>query len=56
MKRAPDAPSPARLGAVLDALPPLDIGGLQVRIDPRSRNGLGYTDLTVLTREGKLVG
>jgi hypothetical protein len=37
-------------------LPAMDLGGLRMQIDPRTRIGMRHTDLTVLTREGKLVG
>jgi branched-chain amino acid transport system substrate-binding protein len=55
MKRAPDAPTPFQLSAAIDAMPPLDLGGLRVNIDRRNRNGLQFTDLTVLNGTGKLV-
>ncbi|QLA82534.1 hypothetical protein EXV95_18965 [Acidovorax sp. JMULE5] len=56
LKRAPDSPSDAQVSAALINLPAMDFGGLRMQIDPRTRNGMRYTDLTVLTRKGKLVG
>lgn len=56
LKRAPDSPIDAQVTSALNNLPAMDLGGLRMQIDPRTRNGMRYTDLTVLTREGKLVG
>jgi branched-chain amino acid transport system substrate-binding protein len=56
LKRAPDSPTDAQVSTALNNLPALDLGGLRMQIDPRTRNGMRHTDLTVLTREGKLVG
>jgi ABC-type branched-subunit amino acid transport system substrate-binding protein len=56
LKRAPDSPSDVQVSNALINLPAMDLGGLRMQIDPRTRNGMRYTDLTVLTREGKLVG
>ncbi len=56
LKRAPDAPTVLQVSAALDALAPMDLGGLRIEIDPRTRNGLRYTDLTVLSRQGRLLG
>jgi len=56
LKRAPDSPSDAQVSNALINLPAMDLGGLRMQIDPRTRNGMRHTDLTVLTREGKLVG
>lgn len=56
LKRAPDGPTANQVSAALDALAPIDLGGLRVQIDPRTRNGLRYTDLTVLSRQGRLLG
>lgn len=56
LKRAPDSPTTASVTNALFKLPALDLGGLRMQIDPRTRNGMRYTDLTVLNRDGKLLG
>ena len=55
LNRTSEPVSQARVSAAADALTPLDLGGLRVQIDPLSRNGMRYTDLTILDREGRLV-
>lgn len=55
LRRASNALVAAGVTAALDALPPLDLGGLRVQVDPSTRNGLRYTDLTVLDRNGRLL-
>lgn len=56
LKRAPDSPSDTQVSAALNALPALDLGGLRMQLDPKTRNGMRYTDLTVLSGEGRLRG
>jgi branched-chain amino acid transport system substrate-binding protein len=56
LKRTPESPSAASVSSALFNLPALDLGGLRVQVDPRTRNGMRHTDLTVLNREGKLLG
>ena len=56
LKRAPDGPTEKQVSTALDGLPALDLGGLRVQMDANSRNGLRYTDLTVLSRDGRLLG
>jgi len=54
LKRAPNNPTDVQVSTALDALPALDLGGLRMQVDPKTRNGMRYTDLTVLSREGRL--
>ncbi|MFN7856871.1 MAG: ABC transporter substrate-binding protein, partial [Acidovorax sp.] len=56
LKRAPDSPTEVQVSKALMNLPAMDLGGLRIQIDPQTRNGMRYTDLTVLTRQGRLVG
>ena len=56
LKRAPDSPTDVQVSNALMNLPAMDFGGLRMQIDPQTRNGMRYTDLTVLTSQGKLVG
>jgi branched-chain amino acid transport system substrate-binding protein len=56
LKRAPDSPSDVQVSSALINLPAMDLGGLRMQIDPRTRNGMRHTDLTVLNRDGKLLG
>ena len=56
LKRAPDSPTEVQVSNALMNLPAIDFGGLRMQIDPQTRNGMRYTDLTVLTRQGRLVG
>ncbi|MFN9727446.1 ABC transporter substrate-binding protein [Acidovorax sp.] len=56
LKRAPDSPAEVQVSNALMNLPAIDFGGLRMQIDPQTRNGMRYTDLTVLTRQGRLVG
>jgi branched-chain amino acid transport system substrate-binding protein len=56
LKRAPDSPTDVQVSAALDALPVMDLGGLRMQVDPKTRNGMRYTDLTVLSRDGRLRG
>nr|WP_295778413.1 ABC transporter substrate-binding protein [Rhodoferax sp.] len=56
LKRASDTPTSQQVSAALDSLPALDLGGLRIQVDPNTRNGMRYTDLTVLGREGRLRG
>jgi branched-chain amino acid transport system substrate-binding protein len=56
LKRASDSPTEVQVSKALMNLPAMDLGGLRIQIDPQTRNGMRYTDLTVLTRQGRLVG
>jgi branched-chain amino acid transport system substrate-binding protein len=56
LRRAPESPTVYQVTSALDNLPTMDVGGLRIQIDPTTRNGLRYTDLTILTNEGRLRG
>ena len=55
LRRAGAEPTRAKLVASLQALRNVDIGGMIIGFDSRSRSGSRYVDIAILGRDGKLL-
>lgn len=55
LRRAGPAPTPARLRDALEGLRRYDAGGVVIGFDATQHAGSQYTDITILSRSGKLL-
>jgi branched-chain amino acid transport system substrate-binding protein len=53
LRRAGKDPSPERIKNALESFKRVDIGGLEVTFSPTDHTGLDYSDLSIITAEGK---
>lgn len=53
LKRAGANPTPERIKTALESFRRVDIGGLEVSFSPTDHTGLDYSDLSIITAEGK---
>lgn len=53
LRRAGKDPSPERIKNALESFKRVDIGGLEVSFSPTDHTGLDYSDLSIITAEGK---
>lgn len=53
LKRAGANPTPERIKTALESFKRVDIGGLEVSFSPTDHTGLDYSDLSIITAEGK---
>lgn len=54
LRRAGRSPSREGVGAAMDSLQKLDLGGFTVDFAPGRRNGSSYVDMTLLTADGRV--
>jgi branched-chain amino acid transport system substrate-binding protein len=45
----------AKLLQTLQTLPNMDLGGFMIKMDPATRNGSNFTELTIIGKKGKLI-
>ncbi len=55
IRRAGTNPSAASVKAALDAYPSTDLGGFIVNFNPQTKNGSSFSDLTIISSNGKLM-
>ncbi len=53
LKRAGKDPTPERIKTALESFKRVDIGGLEVSFSPTDHTGLDYSDLSIITSDGK---
>ncbi|MFO1327434.1 MAG: ABC transporter substrate-binding protein [Rubrivivax sp.] len=53
LKRAGKDPTPERIKTALEGFKHVDIGGLEVTFSPTDHTGLDYSDLSIITADGK---
>lgn len=53
LKRAGPSPTPEKIKNALESFKRVDIGGLEVSYSPTDHTGLDYSDLSIITAEGK---
>jgi branched-chain amino acid transport system substrate-binding protein len=53
IRRAGSNPTRAKLRDALEAIQRLDIGGLEVSFSPADHSGLGYSELSIISQDGR---
>ena len=53
LRRAGASPTPEKIKNALESFKRVDIGGLEVSFSPTDHTGLDYSDLSIITAEGK---
>ena len=55
LKRAGPNPTRKKLREALESIRDYDAGGLFIRFSPKSHSGSDFLDITILSREGKVL-